>query len=65
MPKTAESKSLPDAAEAEQPDATPRAGPTHEEIVLRAYHIYIERGSAEGSPIDDWLQAERELLDTQ
>lgn len=66
MPKAVESKSLPDApVEPEQPDATPRVGPTHEEIVLRAYHIYLERGSAEGSPIDDWLQAERELAESQ
>jgi len=64
MPKTAKSNSLPDAsAETNQPDATPRAGPTQEEIALRAYHIYLERGSAEGSPVEDWLQAERELSD--
>jgi hypothetical protein len=62
MPKAAESKSLPDAP-AEQPDATPRIGPTQEEIGLRAYHIYLERGSAEGSAIEDWLEAERELSD--
>jgi hypothetical protein len=62
MPKAVESKSLPDApAETEQADATPFAGPTQEEIALRAYHIYLERGGAEGSPIEDWLQAEREL----
>ena len=66
MPKAAESKSLADApAETEQPDATPRVGPTLEEIELRAYHIYLERGSAEGSPIEDWLQAERELAESQ
>lgn len=66
MPKAAESKSLPDApAETERADATPRAGPTQEEIALRAYHIYLDRSTAEGSPIDDWLQAERELVETQ
>jgi len=35
--------------------------PTNEEIALRAYHIYLERGSTPGDPITDWLQAEREL----
>ena len=35
--------------------------PTNEEIALRAYHIYLERGSAPGDPTQDWLQAEREL----
>jgi len=35
--------------------------PTNEEIALRAYHIYLERGSAPGDATQDWLQAEREL----
>jgi len=35
--------------------------PTNEEIALRAYHIYLERGSMPGDPIADWLQAEREM----
>ena len=35
--------------------------PTNEEIALRAYHIYLERGSKPGDPIEDWLRAEREL----
>jgi hypothetical protein len=37
------------------------AGPTHEEIALRAYHIYLERGGAPGDPSEDWLRAEAEL----
>jgi len=32
-----------------------------EEIRLRAYEIYLERGQAIGLELDDWLQAEREL----
>ena len=32
-----------------------------EEIRLRAYEIYIERGEQPGQELDDWLQAEREL----
>lgn len=35
--------------------------PTHEEIELAAYEIYVQRGSREGSAVEDWLQAEREL----
>jgi hypothetical protein len=35
--------------------------PTNDEIALRAYHIYLERGSAPGDPVGDWLRAEREL----
>jgi hypothetical protein len=37
--------------------------PTREEIELRAYLIYIERGGAHGRDVEDWLQAERELLE--
>jgi hypothetical protein len=35
--------------------------PNHEEIWLRAYEIYLERGGLPGHELDDWLQAEREL----
>ena len=40
-----------------------KAGPTPEEIALRAYHIYLERGSTPGDPLEDWLRAERELIE--
>jgi Protein of unknown function (DUF2934) len=39
----------------------PAAQPTDEEIAVRAYHIYLERGETGGNPDDDWLQAKREL----
>ena len=32
-----------------------------EEIRLRAYEIYLERGEKPGHDLDNWLQAEREL----
>jgi len=35
--------------------------PSCEEIRLRAYEIYLERGGLPGDELDDWLQAEREL----
>jgi Protein of unknown function (DUF2934) len=38
-----------------------KTGPTHEEITLRAYHIFLERGSTPGNPLEDWIRAEREL----
>ena len=41
---------------------TPAANlPRLEEIRVRAYEIYTERGSQPGHELDDWLQAEREL----
>jgi len=44
--------------------AAPSAKPSYQEIALRAYHIYLERGSTLGDPMQDWLQAERELLES-
>ena len=38
-----------------------RTGPSLEEIRLRAYEIYIERGGTDGRDLDDWLQAEKEF----
>lgn len=35
--------------------------PTHEEIELRAYQIYLERGGAPGDELGDWMLAERQL----
>jgi hypothetical protein len=36
--------------------------PGPEDVALRAYQIYLERGGAPGNPLDDWTRAERELL---
>lgn len=36
--------------------------PTHDEIAARAYMIYVEHGCRPGHDVDDWLQAEYELL---
>jgi Protein of unknown function (DUF2934) len=38
-------------------------GPALEEIRLRAYEIYIERGGTDGRDLDDWLQAEKEFAE--
>ena len=38
-------------------------GPTEEEIRLRAYEIYVERGRADGQDREDWFQAEKELAE--
>ena len=36
--------------------------PTHLDIERRAYEIYLVRGGVDGGTVDDWLQAEKELL---
>jgi hypothetical protein len=35
--------------------------PSEEDIRMRAYHRYLERGSGHGMDFEDWLEAEREL----
>jgi hypothetical protein len=58
MPKTRKSPSL-------TVSKPPASGihPTTKEIALRAYHIYLERGSMPGNALEDWTRAERELLE--
>jgi hypothetical protein len=34
-----------------------------EQIQRRAYELYVERGNQSGSELDDWLQAEAEILE--
>ena len=42
-------------------DTSANHTPSREEIRLRAFEIYLERGGLPGNELDDWLQAEREL----
>jgi hypothetical protein len=35
--------------------------PVQERIRQRAYDLYLQRGGADGSADDDWLQAETEM----
>ena len=36
--------------------------PSRPEIAARAYQLYLERGAADGHHVEDWLQAESELM---
>ena len=36
--------------------------PLEERIRRRAYELYLDRGSQPGSALEDWLQAEEEIL---
>jgi hypothetical protein len=40
-----------------------KEGPTHEQITLRAYQIYLEHGFHPGTDLADWLAAEKELTE--
>jgi len=35
----------------------------HEQIEARAHEIYLTRGAEPGHELDDWLQAEREIME--
>jgi hypothetical protein len=58
MPKTRQSSS-PKVSKSQ----TAKSQPTREEIALRAYYIYLERGGVPGNELEDWTLAERELLE--
>jgi hypothetical protein len=55
------SKSATSATPASKKASVAKA-PTHDEIALRAYHIFLRRKGAGGDPHGDWLLAEKELL---
>ena len=39
--------------------------PLEEQIQRRAYELYVLRGNQSGSELDDWIQAEEEVLRAQ
>ena len=59
-PSETAATSTPKARKAPAPKAA--EAPTHDEIALRAYHIYLQRNGTPGNPFDDWKRAEQELL---
>jgi hypothetical protein len=44
-----------------QAASAPQEGAGLEQIRIRAYEIYLERGGQPGHDLDDWIQAERDL----
>ena len=38
------------------------AAADHSRMALRAYELYEQRGRQEGRALEDWLEAERELV---
>ena len=42
--------------------ARPSFDDLHARITVRAYELYVERGYRDGCEVDDWLDAEREIL---
>ena len=42
--------------------ASPDRSKTQDLIARRAYELYVQRGRQEGKALEDWLQAERQLV---
>jgi hypothetical protein len=49
--------------ESEQMASVLAIGPTVDEIRQRAYELHLEHGCAHGRDHDDWLEAERDLIE--
>jgi DUF2934 family protein len=52
-----------EAVEFEQTQPQFASAPSREEIRQRAYELHVERGYIHGKDQDDWLHAERDLIE--
>ncbi len=57
----ANDQAVVDASVSENRSTSMASEPSEEDIRLRAYHRYLERGGGHGLDFDDWVEAEREL----
>jgi len=64
MPKAGSKKTQADQNVEKEPSTKikPDVAVTQDQIAERAYQIYLERAGQKGTAMDDWLEAERELL---
>lgn len=49
-------------AQKDHPHEGPLSDELQERIAKRAYELYLERGCREGCDVEDWVDAEREIL---
>ena len=54
--------SAPSKTELTVAPVAPKMAPSREDIARRAYEIYVARGKTDGRDLEDWIQAERELV---
>jgi hypothetical protein len=52
----------PGAAASRSKPERPSFDDLHGRITIRAYELYIRRGCREGCAVEDWLDAEREIV---
>jgi hypothetical protein len=62
--QTVHKKEEPSAQSAgrESAQAVSNNGDVQQRIAVRAYELYRERGCSDGRDLDDWLEAERDIL---
>jgi hypothetical protein len=51
----------PEPLDTERQSTSMASEPSEEDIRMRAYHRYLERGGGHGMDFEDWLEAERDL----
>jgi hypothetical protein len=64
--RTVTSRRVIDAVKTEvmpETDVTgrPNGHPSEDDVRVRAYHRYLERGAMPGNDFEDWVEAEKEL----
>ena len=52
---------LPSSSHTLTQDALQRRTVSEDDVRLRAYELYVQRGGTPGNDVGDWLQAEQEL----
>lgn len=63
VPQTANKKGpFTEAVAPSNPSTGIVTQPTFEQIQMRAYHLWLQRGQVEGSEAQNWLDAEQELI---
>lgn len=53
------------AVDSSPTDGDIRTQPSYERIAARAYELWCSRGYDHGHDVEDWLAAEREMIDPQ
>jgi len=53
--------SLPSSSHTSTQNEPQRRNVSEDDVRLRAYELYLQRGASPGDDVGDWLQAEREL----
>lgn len=63
-PLTGDAETRQSALGAQDTGDTTVANVDRQRVASRAYELYIQRGGQHGRALDDWLEAEQELLES-